>query len=247
MSEDRPEPAGHDTAGAPWSGRRLSSTGFDDDAGAADAGLLAALTRPEDEEPLVAAVRRARLLVPVVAVRSDGDHGGRPAAGLPTDMAAVTLTAPDGQRALPVFSSLTSLSRWDAAARPVPVTSARAAQAAVQERCDVMVLDLGAARPVTLRPSMVRALATERDWRPAHTDPRVHTALHEAVAQEPDVVSVRGEAGDPHGTLRVVLALRPGLGPEQVQDLVTRVGERIPADSGVRSRIDAVSFALRPA
>ena len=88
-------------------------------------------------------------------------------------MAVVTLTSPEGQRALPVFSSIAALARWDATARPVPVTSARAAQAAVSERCDVMLLDLGGEHAQVLRPSMVWALAQERPWLPAHEDPFV--------------------------------------------------------------------------
>ena len=46
-------------------------------------------------------------------------------------MAAMTLLAADGHRALPVFTSIAALAAWDPAARPVPVTAARAAQAAV--------------------------------------------------------------------------------------------------------------------
>jgi len=125
-----------------------------------------------------------------------------------TDMAVVTLTSPDGQRALPVFTSLAALSAWDATARPSPVASSRAAQAAVSERCDVMLLDLGSGHERVLRPSMVWALAQQRDWIPAHTDPFVAQALSRATADEEDVVDCVGE-GDPAGAgiLRVVLSL----------------------------------------
>lgn len=155
---------GHDTARVPWAGRTLSGTGFDDDSGTADPALLRALADPSDEIALVASVRRARLLVPVVTVPghtvASGPPTGAPppavapavavrtegAAGLlgdaTSDMAAVILVAPDGVRALPAFSSLAALSAWDPTARPVPVTAQRAALAAVQEGCGALVLDL---------------------------------------------------------------------------------------------------------
>ena len=127
----------------PWTGRALTGTGFDGDVGGADVDLTAALDDPAEETVLMRAVAQARLLVPIVAAPSGIDDSGELMVVTSTDMAVVTLTSPDGQRALPVFSSLAALSAWDAAARPSPVTSARAAQAAVSERCDVMLLDLG--------------------------------------------------------------------------------------------------------
>jgi SseB protein N-terminal domain len=247
------EPPGNDTsaeapadsAGLSWSGRALTSTGFEGDLGAADSDLVAALEDPRDELGLMRAVARARLLVPVVAMPREADEPGEPMAGKYTDMAVVTLTAPDGQRAFPVFSSLATLSAWDVTARPTPVTSSRAAQGAVSERCDVMLLDCGSPHEVILRPSMVWALAQLRDWLPAHTDPFVAQALVRAVADEEDVIDCVGEGGPAGaGVLCVVLGLRAGLDTDQVQALATRVGERIATDGEARARIDALSFTI---
>jgi hypothetical protein len=240
---------GHDSGGLPWSGRELSGTGFESDRGEADGRLVAALEGPAGETELVAAVAAARLLVPIVAAPAEVDTSGGLAVEKSTDMAVVTLTSPDGQRALPVFSSIAALARWDATARPVPVTSARAAQAAVSERCDVMLLDLGGEHAQVLRPSMVWALAQERQWLPAHEDPFVAAALARAVEPEPAVVACAGEAGQPAGSgvLRVVLTLRAGLAADEVQALATRVGERIATDGESRARIDALAFAIRQA
>ena len=238
----------HDSAGIPFTGRELSGTGFDDDTGAADPALLEAVAHRGDERALVAAVATARLIVPIVAAPTEVDESGDLAVEKSTDMAVVTLTAPDGQRALPVFSSVEALLAWDPQARPSPVTSALAAQAAVQERCDVMVLDLGSGRPVVLRPSMLWALAQQREWLPAHEDPFIAQALERAAAEEPDLLDLSAEAGEPGtGTLRVVLGLRPGLDQAQVQALATRVGERIATDGEARARIDALAFAIRQA
>jgi hypothetical protein len=240
-----------DSGGVPWSGRELNSTGFDGDLGEADPDLLVALDDSRDETALMRAVARARLLVPIVAVPAAVAHSGdsgEPAAGKATDMAVVTLTSSDGQRGFPVFSSLARLRVWDATARPSPVTSSRAAQGAVAQRCDVMLLDCGSPRERVLRPSMVWALAQQRDWLPAHTDPFVAQALLRATAGEQDVVGCVGE-GDQggEGILCVVLSLREGLDAARVQALATRIGERIATDGEARARIDGLSFTIRQA
>ena len=248
MNDAAPSHPAADSAGLPtMSGRELTSTGFDGDVGEADPALLAALEVPSDETGLMRAVAQARLLVPILAVP------GPPAASTPratsvTDMAVVTLTASDGQRAFPVFSSLATLSAWNADARPSPVSGSKAAQGAVTERCEVMLLDCGSARELVLRPSMVWALAQQREWLPAHTDPFVAQALVRATADEPDVIDCAGQA-DPGGAgiLRVVLRLRGGLDAARVQALATRIGERIATDGEARARIDGLSFTIRPA
>lgn len=237
----------HDSAGVPWGGRELSGTGFDHDTGAADPALVAALEQPGDERALMAAVSAARLLVPVVAEPVSVEEAGRLVAEKQTDMAAVTLVAPDGQRALPVFTSLETLSSWDPQARPVPVTASRAAQAAVSERCDVMAVDVAGPRTVVLRPSMVWALAQQRDWLPAHEDPAVERAVAAAVRPE---ASVRGHAVGPgkpegQGILAVELELEPGLSAEEVQAVATRVGERLATDGELRARVDGLAFSIR--
>lgn len=239
---------GRDTGGVPWEGRTLTGTGFDGDTGEADA-RLAGLLAESDPDPvaLVEAVSRARLIVPIVAVPGEVDTSSGIPVDATSDMASVTLVAPDGQRALPAFTSTAALTAWDPGARPVPVTAQRAALAAVQEGCDVIPLDL-AAPPgppaCTLRPSMVWALAMGRPWSPPHADEHVAFAVSAAVGDEPDVAGHSLEPGPDHA-LQVCLALRPGLTQEEVRALVTRVGERIATDGETRARIDALAFRLR--
>lgn len=235
----------HDSAGIPFGGRELTGTGFDGDTGAADPALVAAMSDPGDERALVAAVSAARLLVPIVAEPVSTDSTGELVVEKQTDMAAVTLVAPDGARALPVFSSMQAIAAWDPQARPVPVTAARAAQAAVSERCDVMVLDVAGESALALRPSMVWALAQQREWLPAHEDDSVARAVADAVREQPDVVGHELAAGAPgEGVLRVQLTLVPGLAAERVQAVATAIGERLATDGEIRARIDGLAFSI---
>lgn len=243
--------AGHDTAGVPWAGRTLSGTGFDADTGVADPALAQALRAPGDEPALMSAVATARLLVPVVAVpresqapeRGDTDDLGADT-DVGTDMAAMTLVAPDGAKALPAFTCLESLSGWDPSARPVPVTAQRAALAAIQEGCESIVLDVGSQTTYALRPSMLWALATARAWTPSHLDSQVEAAVAAAVATEPAATSYTlGAAAG--GALQITLGLRPGLSATAVQQVATRMGERLARDGEVRARIDAIAVRVR--
>ncbi len=250
-------PAAHepaDTGGTPWGGRTLTgtSTGFDADVGAADPQVLEAIIARasdpsvEHDVQLMRRVTSARWIVPVVTTPTLVEEVGGRVIETSTDLAAVTLTAPDGRRALPVFTSTAALAAWDAAARPVPVTAARVAQAAVAEGCDVLVVDVGSAASTELRPSMVQALAHGREWAPAHLDPLVAQCISSAVAAEQSVVEHRLVEGTPSGAgvLRLVLGLPPGLRQADVQDLTARVAERLAADGEFRVRVDELTFAL---
>ena len=244
-----------DSHGFSWHGRELSASGFEADTGRGDERLRAAAQAvaedptPEHEQQLMDRVAAARWLVPIVAVPVDTEiHGGMRVEGH-AEMAAVTLTGRDGESALPVFSGIDSLAAWDPQARPVPMTSDRAAQAAVSEGCATMLLDLGSAYAVALRPSMVWALAFARPWLPSHADDFVAGSVGRAVGDEEIVRFHRLGPARPIGSggLQITLGLAAGLTHDDVAALATRVGERLAADGEFRARVDAVSFAIEAA
>jgi hypothetical protein len=153
-------------------GRRIAPLppGFADDDGDADPRLADALasyavdqSAPGGQVEVCLALQSARLLVPVVAVLGEVAHD---AAGLAHDksseMATALLTGRDGRRALLVFSSLETLSRWRTDARPVPVAARLAARSAVQEGAEALVLDVAGPVTVTLEGDLLDGLA--RGW-----------------------------------------------------------------------------------
>jgi hypothetical protein len=231
------DPARGDTAGVPWHGRTLSPREFEHDDGLADPRLLAALARPEQEAELVDAVARARLVVPILAV---------PGSAAASDMAAVTLTSAQGLRALPAFTSAEALTTWNDQARPVPVSAQRAALAATQEGCAMVVLDPGTPRSASLRASMVWALALGREWRPSHADDHVRQAVAMACREEEAVTSWRTMPGE-GGALLIEIALPPGLSETDLSSIARRVGARVAAQDDIRRRLDAVGFRFTTA
>ncbi|MFB6812159.1 SseB family protein [Streptomyces sp. NPDC056387] len=230
--------------------KNIPDPGYSDDDGSADPRLSAALAAwSEDrakEPEVLAALKGARLLVPVVAVL--GEVETDPETGLKrektSDMAVPTLRAGD-RRALPAFTSTASLALWDPAARPVAVPLHQALAAAAHEKADTVVLDL--AGPVTYQltgPALL-ALAEGRTDAGPLADPAVREAVRAAVAAEPAVLRAHlGPGGaDSDGTLAIVLA-----GGEQAHTAARRVAEALAADATLRARlVRGLDLALLPA
>jgi hypothetical protein len=191
--------------------KNIPDPGFSDDDGSADTALAAALTnygegRATDAE-VVAALRGARLLVPVVAVLGEAETGPD---GLrrekSSDMAVPTIQAPDGRRALPAFSSTEALARWRPDARPVAVPLRQALEALAHEQADTLLIDL--AGPVAYELTGAALRAAGGGGTAPLDDPAVRDALRAALAQEPGVVRAHLAPGRPgtDGTLGLVLA-----------------------------------------
>ncbi|MFI5731607.1 SseB family protein [Kribbella sp. NPDC051587] len=137
----------------------MAFTGFDDDDGTADAGLAAALAAG-DQGAMLAALTRARLLVPVVAMLGEVEYDENGLAHDKTsDMAVALLQGQDGRNALLAFTGTESLARWSADARPMPSLTQLVATAAIQEGAAAIVLDIAGPAPGVIEEDDVRRLA----------------------------------------------------------------------------------------
>ncbi|WP_155060115.1 SseB family protein [Streptomyces blattellae] len=242
--------------------KNIPDPGFSDDDGSADPRLSAALAGwAEDRtavEPVLQALKGARLLVPVVAVLGEVEEdteegreapwkggGGRREGGLrrekTSDMAVPTLKA--GTRtALPAFTSTDSLARWDPAARPVAVPLHQALRAAAHEKADTIVLDLAGPVPYELTGPALLALAEGRTTTDPLADPAVTGAVRAAVAAEPAVLRAYLGPGQADGTLALVLD--PGATPGPA---ARTLAERLATDETLRARlVRGLDLALLP-
>ncbi|WP_033311936.1 SseB family protein [Streptomyces iakyrus] len=227
--------------------KNIPDSGFSDDDGSADPRLSAALIAWSADRsavgPVLAALKDARLLVPVVAVLGEVEEDER---GLrhekTSDMAVPTLKAGD-RTALPAFTSTDSLARWDPAARPVAVPLHQALQAAAHEKADTIVLDLAGPVPFELAGPALLALAEGRTTTDPLTDPAVVGAVRSAVAAEPAVLRAHLGPGRADGTLALVLD--PSAAPAEA---ARAVAERLAADATLRARlVRGLDLALLPA
>lgn len=267
-----------DSAGVPWAGRDLSGDAakihnFEDDNGAADAGYLAAvealLEGRGGETDVVAALATARVFVPVMATlaeEADGvadSHGHTLHADKQADMALVTLKAPDGRTAMPVFTSAAALEAWHPEARPVAVYAARAALSAVSEGAQLLVLDPGSDFTFVVRRPAVWALAQQRDWTPSYLDDQLESALASAAREFPAVrrLETRQGAGTAARTaagqtvagggagpeLQVVLFLEDGLDAAALQALLGRLNEAWAQLDAFAENVDSLEVKLQRA
>lgn len=149
--------------------RRLQGSVYVDDDGSADTGLREVVGRwaagrasyPE----VLAALVPARLLVPVVALLGEVEYDERGLArDKSSDMAAVLMTGADGRRALIAFTGTDTLASWNPDARPVPVSTALAAQTAVQEGAAALVVDIAGPATVVIEGEDLGRVAA--GWRP---------------------------------------------------------------------------------
>jgi hypothetical protein len=226
--------------------KRIPDPGFAGDEGGADPALADA-QRAHAADParlpeVLAALHRARVLAPVVAVLGEtGTNDAGLTVDKTSDIALPLLVGPDGSRAVPVFSSLETLARWDPAARPVPVEGARAAAVAIAEQAEALVLDVAGPMPVTLESAEVQALAEGRAPVPAYADEELARQVASAIGDEPAVT--RGWIGPGAGVdALVTVAVDPAAAPEEVGSrLAGRL--RTLARRGVRG----LDLALQPA
>lgn len=141
------------SAGVPGHGGKsaLPEPAFPDDDGSVDPALAEAFG---DDTRVLAVLGDIRVFVPVIALLGDspadprGGSGPRAEDGTGTDkeadMAAVLMTGADGRKALLAFSSVATMTGWNADARPVPVWGRDAARAALDEDASALLLDLAA-------------------------------------------------------------------------------------------------------
>jgi SseB protein N-terminal domain len=177
-----------------------SAQRFGGDDGSADLAVAAALqayaTAQGSEHAVLTALAAVRLLVPVVATLTPEDpaavssdpadacHAAGAAGEKSSEMAMATLIGRDGRRAVPAFTSLETLARWQPSARPIPVTAAQVWQAAAEDSCAV-VIDVAGPVPLAVEGARLAALAGGAAVPPPQEDPDIHAAIAAILAATP--------------------------------------------------------------
>ncbi|WP_067973712.1 SseB family protein [Nocardiopsis trehalosi] len=174
---------------------------FRDDDGSADpevAARLDAYARGEaGDRQVLAALGPARLLVPVVAVPTEVEEG---ADGLRRDkrseVAVPVLIGSDGRRGVLAFTSVDSVRRWRADARPVPFTTADACRAALDENADALVVDVAGPVTYAVQGRFLAALAEHGALPAAKEDPQVLALIYRVTHTEFGIERVRVHDSD---------------------------------------------------
>jgi len=115
------------------------------DLGEADPHVRSALATG-DIKVLMAALTSSRVFIALVA-QSAGelDEGGKS-----SHMSVACLLASDGRLGLLCFTGIDALTQWNPDARPIPMYAPDAAEAALDENAQGIIIDLGGAHSATL-------------------------------------------------------------------------------------------------
>jgi SseB protein N-terminal domain len=116
----------------------------------------------------------------------EGDHGA--------EMSLPTLIGRDGRAAIPAFTSLDTLARWDPNARPVPALATSVWRAAV-DSSSAVVVDVAGPVPLAVEGARLVALADGQPVPLPHQDPDVLAAVRAAASGEPAIAGLRLVAG----------------------------------------------------
>lgn len=223
--------------GPRFHGAQIPEQSFSNDDGTSPAALAEAVCN-RDVPAAVSALRGGRLLVALVAQLDSAT-----AAGTEKDshMAAAMWQRPDGRVALMAFSGVDEMSAWDSQARPLPVPAAQAAQAALEDGADALLLD----RTLALSGPALWAVAEGRVLVPPADDPDVRIVVESACAQvlggaglPSEVTLVSGEGS----TLTLLLA------PQAASDRRTlgELASLLAADPVLRSRVGGMQIGVVP-
>jgi len=128
-------------------GRSLAAPASPSDDGSADPILRELLAGGcGSEEEMLRALAGSRLLVAVMAVADESAEDGSDKI---SHMAVVSMVNASGEKGLLAFTGLDSMAAWNPDARPVPVPAGAAAEAALADGAQALVIDVaGPARLV---------------------------------------------------------------------------------------------------
>jgi hypothetical protein len=195
------------------SGANIGKQRYAGDDGTADPHVAAALSAyaagQGSEQAALAALSRARLLLPLVE-REAGTgescehtvHSGAPEAGCDhrtaKEMAFPTLVGRDGRHAVLAFTSLAALAGWRGDARPVPAGAGQVWSTATGDSCAV-VIDVAGPVPLAIDGARLAALAAGDPPPSPCADPDVRAQVMAVLADEPAIVGADLAEG-PEGT-----------------------------------------------
>ncbi|WP_166985068.1 SseB family protein [Canibacter zhoujuaniae] len=273
-----------DSAGFPWAGRSFDHhgtafanddgqtpaeyagarerfiarvAGYTDAVAAADPTLVAqALTRlAEAERKLLAEFAKIRVLIPLVA--EGGDFGVTDSGKIvekTQELSIVTVAAPDGRTAMPVFTSTETMRAWDGTARPIPVPVPQAVIAAAQEETPLIVIDpASSATRVGVRAPRFEEIASGKVLLPGWADNQFAKTVQEfATSADKRVRFATLMPLDPRLDLtnveaELVLGIAPGHSREAVQSIAANISAAWESNTVLSKRIDSVRLKFVPA
>ena len=213
-----------------------SDPSFLADDGSAQPAVTAALhafaAGRDSEQAALTALAGSRLLVPVVAVRADQiELAGKKS----SEMALPKLIGLDGRAAIPAFTSVDSMRKWQRDARPVPAHAQQVWQAAAAESCAV-IIDVAGPVPLPVEGARLAALARGEEAPDLCADADVRAVVADVVTEQAAVAGFELRSGGTEQDLVIALTLTEQDEGQDVAGLAAGIGNAIMARLGARLR-----------
>ncbi|MFT0847064.1 SseB family protein [Actinomycetaceae bacterium L2_0104] len=234
--------------------RLLRPNPFSGDDGGVQPQMAAALELRDPaqrQEALVAALGTGRVFVPVQAHAHPGVDAGdvaehdshNPDKVALEEASQLSVSAPGGLRAMPVFSSAASLTAFDPGARPVPLLGRNAAAQALLHT-GLLALDPVGSQELGgdyVGRSGVLAIAADEAWLAPWIDPQIPMRLEHSLTECEAAQDVRVLAGR-QGVVRIAIVISDFAGAEAAREAVQRVTHALQSDDYLKSHLDLVEI-----
>lgn len=246
-----------DSAGVPWEGRSFHQNPFSSDNGEADPELLKALldfkSASSNQIEVLDAFANARVLIPLIAAlgeTGEGAHGHK--VDKSAELSIVSVRTPDNQIALPAFTSVQSMLRWNAQARPVPNNGRTVALAAVSEGNTRIVLDPGSETEFVIRRPALEAVAQGLPWVSPNLNLEVIGIVDSALESIVEVRNFTLIDADPRATLlgpelEIVIYLAADLAKSRLDEIQSEILREISSSRRFIELVDSVGLKFLPA
>lgn len=199
----------------------MSTLDSKNDKGDADPVLLALLQNKADgfEKLVINRLMNTRLIGAIVAKKDEN-----------VEMMQALFSSNDGRVAMPVFTSLDELTKWNKEARPLPLNANDFAQQTIEQELDAIIVDIASAHRFVIKGYMLSCLANKQDWNYPHQDLEVIETIKRICQRLENVKKIEITKG-------VDCDLYVNIyGPSNLADEVINLGKEIAEQEIIRER-----------
>ena len=199
----------------------MSTLDSKNDKGDADPVLLALLQNKADgfEKSVFNRLVNSRLIGPIVAKKDEN-----------VEMMQALFSSNDGRVAMPVFTSLDELTKWNKEARPLPLIANDFAQQTIDQELDAIIVDIASDHRFVIKGYMLNCLAKNQDWNYPHQDLEVIETIKRICQRLENVSKIEITKG-----LDCDLYVNI-YGPSNLADEVINLGKEIAEQEIIRER-----------
>jgi len=164
-------------------------------------------------------LKNSRLIGAIVAKKDEN-----------VEMMQALFSSNDGKVAMPVFTSLDELAKWNKDARPIPLVAHDFAQQTIDQELDALILDIASDHRFVIQGYMLSCLAKNHEWNYPYQDKEVKETIEKICLKIKNVSKVeitKGVDCDLHVNI---------FGPPDLADEVIGLGKEIAEQEIIRER-----------